>query len=388
MPAPLSGPGLGLQPNQALYPPQLYPWAPEDTAGCNKLALQAGDTFNIPAGDWYINSGMYSIIQFLDPATGVWSTGTAPGWGGSIKFVKSDGFNYRLANLLGCPISASITAAGAGLTQGTVTITPSAGNSTWVPVVGGALSLVSITSAGAGYGIAPLAFLPPPPPGVNNANGVGGVPASGYCVISGGSVSGFTLTNVGAGYQSAFTITTVPCLTDPNLNIGITNATITFSVYGAGSLTAALCTNPGAPLATLSTFSLTVGGVGSGTAATLAPNILQTITTGSVTTQGTGFGASNTILLTTAGGAASAGSITNPDLLHLAFRPRPAQITLTTNAGGTLTTQNGTILDGGLFLTVPSPVLAIAPNTGSIAGGTIALTMGYVQDVVTVQQAP
>lgn len=385
MPAPLSGPGLGLQPNQALYPPQLGPFAPSDTSGVNRIALQAGDTFNIPAGDWYVNPGMYSVLQFNDPNIGLWVMGTAPGWSGSVVFIKSDGFNYRIANLLGCPVSASITASGASQTQASATITPSAGNSTWLPVIGGAVSLVSITGAGAGHGIAPIALLPPPPPPQTNGNGAGGVPASGYCVLTGGSVSGFTLTNVGAGYASAFTITTVPVQSDPNLNTGITNATITFSVYGAGSLTAALCTNPGAPLASPSTFSLTVGGAG--TVGTLAPNILQTVTAASVTTAGTGFG-TGTAGLTTVGGAASAGSITNPDFLHLAFRPRPAQITLAITGTGTLATQNGTILDGGLFLTVPTAVLQLPANGIVTTAGTIALTMGNVPDVVVVQNAP
>jgi hypothetical protein len=385
MPAPLSGPGVGLPPNQRLYPEHLLPFAPADTAGANRIALPAGDTFSVPAGNWYVSTGMYSMLRFMDPATNLWVMGTAPGWCGGTIFIKSDGFNYQVANLLGCPVSASINTSGAGQTQASATITPSAGNSTWLPVIGGAVSLVSITANGGGHGIAPTALIPPPPPAQTNANGVGGVPASGYCVIAGGTVSGFTLTNVGAGYQSAFTISTVPVQNDPNLNTGITNATITFSVYGAGSLTAALCTNPGAPLVSQSTFSLTVGG--SGTVATLAPNILQTVITSSVTTAGTGFG-TGTALVTTAGGAASAGSITNPDFLHLAFRPRPAQITLAITGTGTLATQNGTIIDGGLFLTVPTAVTLLPSNAIVTTAATVALTMGSVPDVITLQQAP
>ena len=43
------------------------------------------------------------------------------------QFVVSDGFNVRVANLLGCPVSASVTNYGAGgYVQATTTITATA----------------------------------------------------------------------------------------------------------------------------------------------------------------------------------------------------------------------------------------------------------------------
>src|SRR5215471_11859885 len=101
MTQPLAGPGQGLPLPQNLYPSQLGN-APYDTP-TNRIALQAADTFLIPAGEWYIATGLYSVLQYLDPITGVWVTGPTGGWLGSHIYIKSDGFTTRLANLLNCP---------------------------------------------------------------------------------------------------------------------------------------------------------------------------------------------------------------------------------------------------------------------------------------------
>ena len=72
MPIPLSGPGVGLPYPQNLYPSQLQN-APQD-ASTNRLALAPGDTFVLPAGDWWISLGMYMVLQYLDPVTNTWTT--------------------------------------------------------------------------------------------------------------------------------------------------------------------------------------------------------------------------------------------------------------------------------------------------------------------------
>ena len=73
----LSGPGVGLPFPQNLYPSELNN-APLD-ASTNRIALAAGSTFVLPRGEWLVSSS-YSIIQFLDPVTGVWMMGSAHGW--------------------------------------------------------------------------------------------------------------------------------------------------------------------------------------------------------------------------------------------------------------------------------------------------------------------
>jgi hypothetical protein len=374
-----------------LYPSELI-GAPPD-APTNKICLAPGDTLPIPAGDWFVNVGQYCMLQFLDPITNIWNFGPNAAWAGGHAFVVSDGFNVRVANLLGCPLTATVTSYGSSYVQATTTITATGGTSTWLPIVGGQLGGLSLIAAGAGYGVAPEVFIPAPPPASNNANGVGGIPAAAYAVIASGTVSGVTFTNPGAGYPAGVTLVLVPSPTDPNLAAGITNATISFSLVGAGSITGALCTNPGAPLATVSQITLSV--TGAGTQATLTPNVLQTVTAATVSGTGLGYGTLSA-LLTTVGGVPSAGSISlNPDGNGLAWRPRPAQIGLaTTGATGSLALQLGTIYDGGLFLTnaAPSFVIATNPVTSgslvSVTGATIALTMGSRPDIVTLQPAP
>ena len=382
------GGNAGLPYPQNLYPSQLQNTAPD--CPTNRVALAPGDTLPIPAGDWFVNCGQYCFLQFLDPVTGLWSMGPNAAWNGGHQFVVSDGFNVRVANLTGCPLSASVTNYGAGgYVQSTTTITPTPGNSTWLPIVGGQLTVGSFISRGAGYGVAPEVFLPAPPPASNNANGVGGLPASAYAVISSGTVSTISFTNPGAGYPSTFTAVLVPSPTDPNLSAGITNATVLFSLAGSGSITGAICTNPGAPLSNPNQFTLTV--TGAGTQATVVGNVLQTVTAATVSTVGAGYG-TTAALLTTVGGVPAAGTVTNnQDALGLAWRPRPAQIGFTVaGATGSIGLQSGTIYDGGLFLTNAAPAFVVGQNanTGSVTVATIALTMGSRADVVTIQPAP
>ena len=389
----IAGPGLGLPLPQNLYPTQLNN-APPDVS-TNRIALAPGDTLPIPAGDWFVNLGQYCVFQFLDPVTNIWAMGPNAAWQGGHQFVVSDGFNVRVANLLGCPLTASVTSYGSSYVQATTTITATPGNSTWVPIVGGQLT-PTIISAGAGYGVAPEIFIPAPAPAANNANGVGGIQASAWANISSGTLtlaSGVSMTNPGAGYSSSFTIALLPSPTDPNLSTGITMATVVFSVTGSGSLTGALCTNPGAPLSNPNQFTLTVAGAG--TQATVVGNVLQTVTAASVTGAGSGYGTVSA-LLTTVGGVPAAGTITNsPEYLGLAWRPRPANIALavTAAANGTLATQVGTIYDGGLFLTnsAPATVFATTPTTATtvaVVGATLSMTMGSRPDIVTLQPAP
>ena len=118
MPSPLSGPGVNLPLPQFLYPSELTN-APYDV-GTNRVALPPGTQLPIPAGTWYIGSGGYLVIQFRDPVTGLWSNGSGAAYNRGIQYVKSDGFNCRIANLTGCPVGAVITSAGSSYVQATI----------------------------------------------------------------------------------------------------------------------------------------------------------------------------------------------------------------------------------------------------------------------------
>lgn len=396
----IAGPGLGLPFPQSLYPSELTN-ASLDTAG-NRVCLAPGDAMPVPPGEWLVGLGMYLVLQYLDPIANTWVTTASGGWEGPVQYVFSDGYNIRVANVLGCPVGAAIIAPGAGYVQASTTISPvsaAGGGSTWLPIVGGQLAVVNGTistlTAGGGYGVAPIALLPAPAPAQSNPNGVGGIQASGYFTIASGTVSGFTFTNPGAGYPAGFTIVAQPSPYDPNLATGITLATVSFSLTNSGAITGALCTNYGAPLAngSLTNITLTVGGVGS--QATLSAIVPQTIISASVTGMGLGYGTVGVGVVTVGGGPAQGTFTNSPDYLYLGGKPRPANISFTVSGGptlGSVATQAGAIYDGGFFYSAPTtfvpPGLSAGVSAPTITGATFAYTLGSRPDIAVLQPAP
>lgn len=374
MAGPISGPGVGLPPPQNLYPTQLYN-APAD-ASSNYIGLAGGDIFTVPAGVWYIDPGKYSFLQFNDPVTGIWRTyNTARG---QLSYVKSDGFNFRVANLTGCPVAAIVVAGGSAYVQGTTTVTPSTGNSTWQAIVGGMLSVVSVANAGANYGIAPLVFIPPPPPP--------GVQATGYTSTTNGTVSGVTLTNVGAGYKSNPVCQIVPSPFDPNLNSGITTASVVINLNTsttlASALAAVLCTNPGAPTTSLPTLTVT----GAGTLASVVAVTCSSLLNATITGNGGGYATSNTELISTGGTPSGTPAYVNPAIQLTAATPRPAMALLTSGSASTTITSLGTILDGGLFFGTAG--FAIVTSGIPTTAATLTIGQGTTQDTMCIQAAP
>lgn len=378
----LSGPGVGLWLAQYLFPTELTN-APPDFSS-NRQGLAAGEAFPLGAGDWYVDLGMYSILQYLDPISGQWNQGVTGGWTGGLSFVKSDGFNARIANMTGCPVGANVTAAGSNYVQSSTNITPSAGTSQWNPIIGGALTVTTIAVAGSGYGLPPLLLIAAPPPPSVNPNGVGGIAAAAYAVLTGSSVTGVSWINQGAGYAVAPSCVVVTNPTDPNISSGITPATITLGLTGAGTLTGAICVNSGIALTnTQMNTGLTLSISGAGSGATVAPVVMQTVTgLETITTAGAGYAAP---LLTTQGGVPAASTLVTPTSLNLAWRPRPAQIKLSTG-GGTGIVSIATIYDGGLFTGTPTPLILNPGITTTVA--TVTLQMGAANDHVLIQQAP
>ena len=370
----LSGTGLPLPIAQNLYPSELFN-APQDF-GSNEITLAAGDALAVPPGDWYIAPGKYGTIEYLDPVTGTWRTNaSAYSPRNQLQQVISDGNNFRVANRLGCPISAIVTNAGSAYVQASTTVTASAGGSTWEAIVGGMVSVTTISNAGSGYGVAPLVFIPAPPPAQSNPNGVGGVPATAHAVLTGTSVTSIVMDNWGAGYQTAPTAVILPSPYDPNINSTIVQAQVTLGLIGAGSIAAVLCTNHGAPVATAPT--LTFGGVGSGASASAV--IMQTLTGGSVIAAGTT--ALGSIGLFTIGGAPSATPVnTNPDIELTNFLPRPAQAGF--NASGGSLSSIGTIYDGGMFAGTPNAFVV------GVTGSSVNAILGSTSTTVIIQPAP
>lgn len=254
----IAGPGQGLPPPQALYPNVLY--ATPFTAPTNTVELQAGQALTIPAGTWIVGAvGDVSAVQYLDPVTQEWTNLTEPGTPFGIT-IRSDGFNFRVANLSGVATGATVSTPGSGYAQASTVVTPSAGNSQWTAVVGGRLGAATITAPGANYSIAPLVFVPAPPPP--------GVCAVGHATLVAGAVTAITWDNPGAGYPYPPQVLLIPSPNDPALET-IQNAKATVVLAGAGTVSAVLLNSFGSPQATAPT--LTISGIGTGAAATLLP---------------------------------------------------------------------------------------------------------------------
>lgn len=393
MPSPLSGPGIGLPFPQSYYPSQLQN-APQDPSS-NRQALAPGDTFVLPAGDWYVTLGMYLIIQFQDPVTSVWARGSGSAFNRGQVFVKSDGFNCRIANLTGCVVSASVINGGTGYAQATTTITAistvfSGAVPTILPIVGGALALVggTLTANGAGYGVPPIVMIAPPPPAQANANGVGGIPAAAVAIITSGTISSISIVNPGAGYPTAPIPVIVPSPFDPNLSVGITNATAAFSLTSAGVIMGALVTNNGSPIANGSLASVTLSIGGAGASGSLTANVMQTVVSSTVSGPGIGYG-TTAMMITTVGGVPVTGTITNnPEANLLAWDPRPAQIGFTPANTSVSIGSPGTVYDGGLFEGAPTIIVLPQSGTSLSTVATIALNMGSRPDIAVIQQAP
>lgn len=364
----MGGPGQLLPPPQLLYPAYLNNMA--ELPGDNEIVLAPGQSVTIPRGRYLVIAANNALIQILDPVSGGWRTlNTAART--SLEVI-SDGFNYRVANLTSCPVGAVITNGGsaANYVQATTTVTPSTGNSKWQPIIGGQVSTTAtIDTAGSGYGMPPLCYIPAPP--------APGLPAVFKAAITNGTVSSLTCIDQGAGYPTAPTITLLPNPYDPNFLAGasITQATAHLTLVAAsgsasaGKLTGLVCTNSGVSQATMPT--LTIAGAGSSAAATVVP--LWTATGMSITAAGATVSATNE--LTSVGGRPSNDSVTpawtNPDYDFTNYIPRKASMLLAIGSGSVSSVS--AIYDGGLFTGTPEALVlgaaVTAPTLTFVLGG-------------------
>lgn len=373
----LNVPGNGLPIPTNLFPTELYQSTQDWNNG--QVTLSAAGQLIIPRGTWLANTGLFSAIQFLDPVQNAWRTFVPPR---ATKMVASDGYNYRIQNLLGSILGAVITTKGSGYVQAGTTIAASAGNSVWQAIVGGSLAVSTVANAGASYTIPPTVAIPGPP--TVGLNGVGGIQATAYSSLSSNTVSGVTLVNVGAGYtQSTITALLLPSPLDPNYISGsITIGSVLFTLTNSGALTGAICTNPGQSVAT--NISLTVSGAGS--SAALSPLIGQCVTATSIVAAGATYGTTAPLITSVGGYNTNTDALKNPALSldQGNFVPIPF------NAIGTLASQSLsaiTIIDNGFFISAPTAL--VIPGTGNnpvaASVASVTFTMGSTIDTVFLQ---
>ncbi len=336
----------------------------------NAVALSAGQTQVLSPAGWYmINLGLYSELQQLDPITGIWKNVGGNSNNGGVHFIYSDGNNYRLANQTGCAVGALITNAGSGYTSAP-TVTASAGSSIWSAIVGGALNTtVTVTNGGTGYTYPPSVVIAAPP--------AGGIQATGTCTISAGAVATVTITNQGAGYTSPPQITFVNDsreLKNAALSTGY-GASAVATLTGSGTITGLLCTDHGTALTAVPTLSFSGGG-GSSAAATAI--MCWTITAYAAGTAGAGL--AGTVAQITAEDAfpTTAAAYTNPQTQANLVETRQANIKAPISGGG-ITATGQVIYDGGIYTSVPTPLVIPTASVVTTAP-VVTFTMGGVSD--------
>ena len=336
------------------------------------IYLGSGQTWLIPPENWLLKPGKYTAIQQLDPITGIWRTIGGGDTSAAPFFVTSDGQNYRLANQTGCAVGALLTTAGSGYTSAPA-VAASAGNSIWRAIVGGAVSTsVTVTNGGVNYTYPPaVAFSLPP---------LGGLPATGYCTLSGGAVSTVVITNQGAGYTSAPTIVFINDyreISNPLLSDGY-GASAVATLTGAGTVTGVVCTDHGnGGLTAVPTLAFSGGG---GASAAATAIMCWSITAYAVTSGGAAY--SGDVLVNPYDVfPATAAAYTNPDTQSGLVKTRSAQIVAALSAGAiTATGQN--VLDGGIFTTAPNQMTAY--NTPPTTAAALTFTMGGQIDKTTI----
>lgn len=342
----------------------------------NVVTLISGQTQIISPAGWYmVNTGLYTVVQQYDPITGIWrNIGTGDHEGG-VKYIYSDGVNYRLANQTGCLVGALLTNAGSGYTSAP-TVTASAGSSIWRAVVGGAVNTtITVTNGGTNYTYPPQVEFAAPP--------AGGVQATGYAVLTGSAVSSVVVTNQGAGYASAPTIV---FSNDSREGVnGVTvgyNAAATCTLTGAGTVTAVLCLDHGQGGQTALPTLAFGGGGGSSAAATGI--MCWTITAYAAGTAGTGLSGSVAQISAEDAFPATAAAYTNPYTQSTLVRTRQANIKAPISSGG-ITATGQVIIDGGIYTSSPTP-LVIPTASVVTAAPVVTFTLGGLPDTTYLTQ--
>ena len=342
----------------------------------NVITLQSGQVQLISPAGWYmVNTGLYTVVQQYDPITGIWRNIGNGDHQGGVRYIYSDGVNYRLANQTGALVGALITNAGSGYTSAP-TVTASAGSSIWRAVVGGAVSsTVTVTNGGVNYTYPPIVQFQAPP--------AGGIQATGYATLSSSAVSSVTVTNQGAGYASA---PTVVFINDPREGVnGVTqgyNAAATATLTGAGTVTGLLCLDHGTGGQTsLPTLSFAGGG---GASAAATGIMCWSITAYAAGTAGVGLAGSVAQISAEDAFPTTAAAYTNPYTQSGLVRTRPANIKAPISSGG-ITATGQVIIDGGVYTSSPTP-LVIATASVVTTAPVVTFTMGGQTDTTYLTQ--
>lgn len=356
------------------------------TGGPITVPLKPTQSLIVPSGNWILQMGPYSDIQYWDANAYLWRALSS--YGNAPVMVASDGTNVQIANTTGCPIAAVVTTRGSALVNGFygynqqdvavtviagqttvgnpyLTCTPSAGGSLWNVFVGGTISTtVTITAGGTNYLSAPQVLVIPPA----NQGAQPYIPATATCTISAGAVNAVTVTNQGAGYVAAPTLLIVNAESDTTGG----GAILTAVLINSGAVAAVTIADSGtAPVTAVPTLAFAGTSGGGGAAATVIMNFsLQSIS--AVASAGAGLGTSLPLVtITSAGATAGAPTNTNPSIETQQIQPsNPPILTATSAGGGTLTTTPTVQYGGYGFQAIPT--IAVYPTgANALTGATL-----------------
>lgn len=336
----------------------------------NVVTLQSGQCQTISPAGWYmVNTGLYTVVQQYDPITGTWRNIGNGDHNGGVKYIYSDGVNYRLANQTGAVVGALLTNGGSGYTSAPAVSAGSTG-SIWRSIVGGAVNTtVTVTNGGSNYTYPPEVQFSAPP--------AGGIQATGYCTLSSGAVSSVTVTNQGAGYASA---PTVVFINDPREGVnGVTqgyNAAATATLTGAGTVTGLLCLDHGQGGQTSVPSITFAGGGGSGAAATAIMN--WSITAYAAGTAGAGLSGSVAQITAEDAFPTTSPAYTNTYTQSGLVKTRNANIKAPISSGG-ITATGQVIYDGGVYTSSPTPIVNATASVVTTAP-VVTFTMGGQTD--------
>ena len=350
--------------------------------GVLPITLAPGQSMIVPIGQWRAIPGRYSTVQFYDQATQRWRN--FPGQqAGAPTVISSDGTDVRIANTTGTPVSAVITNVGNGnATNGfnTVTVTPSAGNSTWRTLVGGSVNTTVNVNANlnaGNYSLAPLIVWQP----AGNQT-LPFMPPEFICNLSAnGNINTVTCINGGAGLTAPGTLTFIQQPGDTNP--GGANLVLNANLTNSGNLTALWPVAQGTGLTAVPTLTFSVGG-------SMAATVLMDFTVTGIlntTNVGANYGASQAVTIISANGVsnivANANSALTTNYDTEIVPPRMAWISACSVANGQVNNGNQVyIVDGGKNLQAV-PVLTVIPGnqTGAnISQAVFTAAVGGVND--------
>jgi hypothetical protein len=192
---------------QARGPFKLPLTSPQIAGVDQVVTLGSGGIYYVPSGNYlFTNQSSLIALQWFDPLAMMWRP-ISSGCPNMLAF-NCDGANYRLCNISGTIVGATITNGGTGGTNGigpvetgTIIVIEGVGTGSVTAtaegyaIIGGSVPVPTIVRPGSGFVVPPVVCCDPPPPGGVQATFIATINAT-------GGIATVTQVTAGAGYKS------------------------------------------------------------------------------------------------------------------------------------------------------------------------------------------